>query len=222
MKKIVLFVVSGAIALGIAWHLFTDGTTDLRDAGRKAKQAAQDAVISGAAPDDVAALAMKVINMTQGENGVELWRLKADWGNMLRNKDTMELEKPNFTYYMPPDNEEINITANKGEIEQELQKIRFVDSVVATYGNRTLHAPVTEYTGKAKEVLFPEGAMFMGESMTGKADKVVWHLGSKIIEASGNVNMTFTNDTEILPGRKPDEGRTPPANGAAQAADAQG
>ena len=81
---------------------------------------------------------MKAINLTQGEHGAELWRLKADWGNMRRRDNVKELEKPKFTYYMPPDNAELQVASNKGEIYQDIQEIRFVDDVVATFGERSI------------------------------------------------------------------------------------
>ncbi|MCC8194545.1 MAG: hypothetical protein LIP28_07870 [Deltaproteobacteria bacterium] len=118
MKKII-GALGVLLALGVGWYIFTDGTMSLGAAKKKLVQKAQDAVVSNADPEDVAALAMKAINLTQGEHGAELWRLKANWGNMRRKDNVMELEKPDFTYYMPPDNKAIFIVGDKGEIEQE-------------------------------------------------------------------------------------------------------
>lgn len=214
MKKTVGIASIIAIAVSVGWYFFTDGAMSLNAAKRNIKQAAQDVVVAaGASPEDVAALAVKTINMTQGENGIELWRLKADWGNMRRNDDIMELEKPKFTYYMPPDNAEVTIASDKGEIDQEAQKIRFVANVVATLDGRVATAPLVIYQGKTREMVFPDGVEFSGAGISGKANRVVWRLQDKVIEAVGGIDMFF-EDGEGAAVSQPETGKPSPANGA--------
>ncbi len=193
MKK-VFGALGVLIAFGIAWYVFFDGGLSINTAQKQLAQKAQDAVITNASPEEVAALAVKAINLTQGENGVELWRLKANWGNMRRRDNVMELEKPNFTYYMPPDNKVITVTSNKGDIEQEEQKIRFVDSVVATYDGRLLHTSELLYFGKPREIVCPRGGRVTGEGYEGSANRIVWRMHEQIIEATGDVDVSFDND----------------------------
>ena len=192
MKKIASIAVFFTLVLCVGLYIFTDGAMSLNAVKQQVKRAAQDAVISGnAAPEDVAALAVKAITMTQGEKGFELWRLKADWGNMRRNDDIMELEKPKFIYYMPPDNLEIQISSNKGEIDQENQKIRFVDDVLAFFGEQSAATTLVVYLGKSREMVFPAGARIAGKNFTGTAERIVWRLPEEIIEATGGVDITF-------------------------------
>ncbi|SBV93957.1 exported hypothetical protein [uncultured delta proteobacterium] len=218
MKKI-LGALSVFIALGIAWYIFSDGGLNLGAAKKQIVQTAQDAVVSNAAPEDVAALALKAISLTQGEHGAELWRLKADWGNMRRRDNVMELEKPHFTYYMPPDNKAVTITSSKGEIEQEEQKIRFIDSVVATYDGRTLHAPEMLYFGKSRELVCPQGGRVEGEGYEGSANRIVWRVNEQIIESLGNVDVSFENDIFTT---QPEDAGTPGAHKRPGAKNAQG
>lgn len=198
MKKVVSIAVLVAVAAGIGWYLFTGGAMSLDAAKKQFKRAARDAVVSSSAsPEDVAALAVKAVDMTQGEKGFELWRLKADWGSIRRNDDIMELEKPKFTYYMPPDNVELKITSDKGEIEQEDQRIRFMDNVRAMFGERTVTANLILYEGKNRQVIFPTGAHITGASFDGTADRVVWRLQDQVVEATGDVDITFKNDQDV-------------------------
>ena len=201
MKKIV-GALCAFIALGVAWYIFTDGTLSMQAAKKQLVQKAQDAIVSNANPEDVAALAMKAINLTQGEHGVELWRLKAEWGNMRRRDNIMELEKPRFTYYMPPDSKAVIIVSDKGEIEQETQKIRFIDSVVATYEDRTLRAPEILYFGKSREIVCPQGGEVNGDGYDGSANRIVWRMNDAIIEAFGDVVVSFENDI-VTPSTSP-------------------
>lgn len=214
MKKIFLSVCIAA-ALFVAWYMYTDGTMSLKAARKKIVKEAQEAVVQGASPEDVAALAMKAINMTQGEHGAELWRLKAEWGNVRRKDNVMELEKPNFTYYMAPDNIPMNVTSEKGEVDQEEQIVRFIGSVVAVHQDRTVKAPVMVYSGKKRELVCPEGADMTGKDMAGTANRVVWDLNSKVLNGLGNVDMTFDNDTVLAPSGS-DEQQNTPANSGSQ------
>lgn len=205
MKKLFGAVCVLLIALGVAWYIITDGASSFNAAKKQLVEKAQDAVLNKATPEEVAALAMKAITMTQGEQGMEIWRLKASWGNVRRKDSVMELEKPMFTYYMPPDNKAVTILSDKGDVEQEEQKIRFLDSVVATYEDKTLFAPEMHYVGKARDVICPRGARVVGLGYEGTANEIVWHMNDQIITAFGNIDVTFESDADIFKSRQEPE-----------------
>jgi len=220
MKKF-FGVVCVFIAMGVACYFYFGKSVNPASIKKQIVQEAQDAVLNNADPEDIAALAMKTIQLTQGEHGAELWRLKADWGNMRRKDNVMELEKPSFAYYMPPDNKVVTIVANKGEIEQEEQKIRFIDSVVITYEGRTLHAPEVIYFGKPREIICPQGGMVQGqEGYEGSAARnIVWYMKNQIIEAVGDIAVSFDNDLFTA---QPDDPETPPAEDFSSSENTQG
>ncbi len=201
MKKLI-GALCAFIVLFIAWYLFTGGELSFDAAKKQIVRQAQDAIIKTADPEDVAALAMRAITLTQGEHGAELWRLKAEWGNMRRRDNIMELEKPRFTYYMPPDNKPVEITSEKGDIAQEEQIIQFIDSVVATYEGKILRAPQMTYYGKQREIVCPRGGDIQGEGYVGSADKIVRHVNEQEIEATGNVDFTYESEQDILAPRR--------------------
>lgn len=208
MKKIFIALLC-LVVPGAAWYIFTDGAMTLEGARQKLLRKARGVVTSANIPsEDVAALAMKAIEMTQGEHGAEIWRLKAEWGNMRRNDEIMELEKPRFTYYMPPDGKAVVVVSDKGEINQDDQIVRFITNVVATHENRTVLAPLMVYAGKTRQVTCPQGGRVASPSLEGTADRIVWRLQDKILEGLGNVDMTFRDDTDTAtPPAQPEAGR---------------
>lgn len=210
MRKITVVLLLFLVAVFTAWFIFSDGTMSLEATRKKLLEKATDAVAENADPGDVAALALKAINLTQGEKGVELWRLKADWGNMRRSDNIMELEKPKFTYYMPPNNDEVHIASLKGDIDQRGQQIRFLDSVVITHADRTLTSDRVVYLGKTREMVFPDGALISSEDFDGKAARVVWLLNDKVITATGGIDITFKDVEKEQPVSTPtSSARTP-------------
>lgn len=206
MKKLFGAACVFLIAIVVAWYIIADGTSIFKAAKKQVVEKAQDAILNNTSPEDVAALAMKTITMTQGEQGMELWRLKADWGNMRRRDNVMELEQPRFTYYMPPDNRAVLILSDKGDIAQEEQRIRFLNSVVATYDDKTLLAPEMHYVGKARDVICPRGGRIIGQGYEGSADNIVWHMNDHMITAFGNIDVTFESDADIVrPRQEPED-----------------
>ncbi len=220
MTKSRFFFVACLLLLvgGAAWY-YLFGTSDFDQAKKNLKESAQNAVLSNAKPEDVAALAVKAIEMKQGEHGVELWRLKAEWGNVRQEGGLLELKKPKFTYLMPPDNAELQVTSEQGEVNQTTKIIRFIQSVVVTQGNNTLRAPIMVYNGTAKTLLFPQGAEFDGRGVEGTAANALWRLNDRVIDASDGVDMTWERavDLTAVPrqhrnGTKPHSNSTAPAS----------
>lgn len=210
MKKSVGVLIGLVILAVVAWYLLTNGEMTFGSAKKKLMETAQDVVAANAAPEDVAALAMKAINLTQGEKGLELWRLKAEWGNLRRRDNIMELEKPRFTYYMPSDGTALTVHSASGDISQEEQKIRFVDSVVATYEENTLLAPEMIYMGKSREIICPRGGRVNGRGFWGSAETINWQMSNNILEASGSVDVFL--DNEMFAREKgPEKTQTQPA-----------
>ena len=199
MKNRVLVLAAAFVVLGgLIWWLFFKPLS-LDTVKEELKEKAEDLAQGKGKSDDLAALAVKAINLTQGEQGVELWRLKAEWGNMRREGGLLELEKPKFTYYMPPHNEEVRVSAETGDVNQASKLIRFRTNVLAHYGNNTIKGALMEYNGTAKVLTFPEGAVFEGPGMSGEAPLVTWVLEKQLIKADGGVNMTWQGDRP-LPG----------------------
>ncbi|WP_051257665.1 LPS export ABC transporter periplasmic protein LptC [Desulfovibrio cuneatus] len=132
--------------------------------------------------------ALESINMKQGEGGLELWRLKAHWANIRHEDNVIVVEKPKLDYALSgSDNKHLFINSLKGEIDQAAQTIHFLGDVDAQYEKNTIYGPTLVYNGTAHTMSFPEPSRFVGEDMQGSADKIVWLMPTRIIEAQGNV-----------------------------------
>ncbi|GHV51041.1 hypothetical protein FACS1894168_2920 [Deltaproteobacteria bacterium] len=197
MKKM-NFVWFLCVIAGIAWYVFSDGTFSAQQIKQKFIKEAKEVIAENASTGDIAALAMRAISLTQGEHGAALWRLKAEWGKMRRADDIMDLEMPKFTYYMSPDDTELTLVSRKGEIDQKEQLILFIDDVVVVYEGRRLDAPFMRYLGKTKEMVCPQGAKVTGKDMAGSADSLVWNLQEQVLQAFGNVDVTFESERDNL------------------------
>lgn len=202
-----------ALAGFALWYFYAGGTLNLDAMKKRIVKEAQEAVAQKTAPDDVAALAMKAINLTQGEHGAELWRLKAEWGNVRRRDDIMELEKPKFMYYMAPDNLPLSVTSEKGELDQKKRIVKFIGSVVTTYQDRVVNAPIMVYSDTTRELTFPDSATLRSANMTGSADSFVWNLNEKKLTGFGNVNVSFDNNAAVAPAGRGSGHKTPAKNG---------
>ena len=132
--------------------------------------------------------ALESINMKQGEGGLELWRLKAHWANIRHEDNVIVVEKPKLDYVLSAnDNKHLFINALKGEVDQTAQTIHFLGDVDAQYEKNTISGPALVYNGTARTMSFTEPSNFSGEDMQGSADKIVWLMTSRMIEAQGNV-----------------------------------
>lgn len=211
-QRVLVFCTILAVAGGLVWWLFFKPLS-LDAVKEELKEKAQGVAKGMAKADDLAALAVKAIDLKQGEHGIELWRLKAEWGNMRREGGLLELEKPNFTYYMQPHNEEVRVKAETGDVNQVSKLIRFRTNVQAYYDHNTISGPLMIYNGTGKVLTFPEGAVFGGPGMAGEAPMVTWILNEQLIKADGGVTMTWEGDRPLPGGKssKKQDGITPPS-----------
>lgn len=144
-------------------------------------------------------LLLKTMEITQGEKGLRLWRLETTWANMDKEDGLITVQKPRLVYYMPPDNKELVVTSEHGDVDQTAGILRFVSNVNATFEGRTVTGNLLVYNGTSRSMTFPDGGRFTGAGMQGSADKVVWQMGKNEIEAESNVHVIFES------GRSPGE-----------------
>jgi lipopolysaccharide assembly outer membrane protein LptD (OstA) len=163
------------------------------------------AMESATKDSDSVSLALKAITLSQGEGGLEVWRLKASWAGMTQEEGRITVEKPRLTYYMPPDNKELYVTANTGDIDQKNRILRFVGDVVASLNDRSLTGALLVYNGTAKTMTFPDGALFQEPGMTGGAQHVTWHVDDRTVTAEGDVNVLFDRSPAEMPGASEQE-----------------
>ncbi len=217
LKRLVLaaLLAAGVIAAWFLWldpYFWDKGGGAEHDTAAPAKTPVPGAANATLAENDSGlSLSLKSIDLFQGEGGFEVWRLKAEWASMQKKGGKIFVEKPKLVYLMPPDNRELFVTADKGDIDQQEQILRFIDNVFAYQGNNTLRGPLLVYNGTAKTMTFPDGGEFSGKGSSGSAPFVIWSMHSNTVEASGGVTVHFEGTPELFPNEEAGEPRAAPA-----------
>lgn len=131
-------------------------------------------------------LALKSITLSQGEGGIEIWRLKAEWANLRKQDNLIQVDTPRLSYFLE-DGKVMYVASDKGDVEQKKQLLRFIDHVRVTLDEKQLTGPLLIYNGEDKSMTMPQGGVFTDPGIEGSARLFVWHIDSKIIEAEGDV-----------------------------------
>lgn len=136
-------------------------------------------------------LALKGINLVQGEKGLELWRLKATWASLREEGGQIDVEMPDMVYRVGDAEMPLHVTANKGNVAQNQQFLRLWENVVCTYDDYTLRAPLMTYDGKSRTMTFPDGAHVENAKTKGFAHMLRWDLNTNIIEGLEGVTISW-------------------------------
>lgn len=143
------------------------------------------------AMEEAVGLALKGINLVQGENGLELWRLKASWASLREEGGQIDVEMPDMVYRVGDAETPLHVTANKGNVSQHQQVLRLWEGVVCTYDEYTLRATLMTYDGKTRTMTFPEGVHVESAKTKGFAHVLTWNLDSNIIEGLNGVTISW-------------------------------
>lgn len=154
---------------------------------------ALETAMSGEAPssstlEEAVGVAMKGIELVQGEKGIELWRLKATWAQLRQSNNIIDVDKPDLVYQMDG-GKQVRIVAQKGEVQQQVQLVRMWDDVHATHERHELFASLMVYNGTSRTMYFPEGARMAGQSMSGNATKLEWDVAADVLRGSDGVSL---------------------------------
>ncbi|MDR2668787.1 MAG: LPS export ABC transporter periplasmic protein LptC [Desulfovibrio sp.] len=136
-------------------------------------------------------LALKSISLSQGEGGMELWRLKAEWAGLQKSDDLFVVEKPRLTYFMKEDGKVMHVSSDNGTIEQKMRIIRFIENVHITQDDKSFDGDLLVYNGTQKSMNFPGGGTFSGKGLSGRAETITWFLDRRQVTAEGDVAVYF-------------------------------
>ena len=145
-----------------------------------------NATQSGNPLEEVAGLAIKGINLFQGNKGLELWRLKASWAHMSQNGDTIDVDKPVVRYALGegsasnPDDDVLDVQAQLGRITDNQRFLTLWDDVVITSSRMN-------YDANKRLMTFPEGAALESPTASGTAAFFTWDLAANEMHGSGGV-----------------------------------
>ncbi|NHZ48778.1 LPS export ABC transporter periplasmic protein LptC [Nitratidesulfovibrio liaohensis] len=138
--------------------------------------------------EEAVGVAMKGIELVQGEKGIELWRLKATWAQLRQSNNIIDVDSPDIVYQMDG-GKQVRILAKKGEVQQQAQMMRMWDDVHATHDRHELFARLMVYNGTSRTMYFPEGARIEGQSLSGNATRLEWDMTNDVLRGSDGVSM---------------------------------
>ena len=195
-RPLLLLLCLAVVASGICFfaeHFYSDQPSEEdRDF-----QSSQNATIAKSA-EETLDQSLRSISLSQGEGGFEIWRLKAEWANVLQQGDRILVEKPKLTYFdKDNENKPLYVNSDKGDIEQKGQILRFVNNVSIMQEDRRLEGELLIYNGTAKTMIFPHGGNFNGTDMNGTADQIVWDIDKKLIIGTGGVRVSFGLQSDV-------------------------
>lgn len=151
-------------------------------------------------------LAIRGITLNEGENGFELWRLRADWATLREEIDKVDLSSPHVRYHMgertnntEAPSDYLDVTALSGLIEEDNSRITLRGDVRAEHDANILTGPEAVFLNNTRILTFPEGADLNGPTLSGTAKLLRWNVSTNILEGEGGVSMTWTPRDDAAP-----------------------
>lgn len=166
--------------------------------------------------EEVVGLAIKNINLFQGNKGVELWRLKASWAHLSQNGDTIDVDSPKIRYALgessvsDPLSDILMVESDKGRITDNQRFLTLWENVVVTRFEDVLTGPRMNYDGTTRTMVFPEGAALDSPTASGTAEVFTWDLAKNELYGTNGVLVV------LKPRQSPEKtSATPTASGGA-------
>lgn len=147
--------------------------------------------LEGEDANEAVTIAMKALSLSQGEQGFESWRLKANVASLKQDSGIIIAEYPNITYFRNENGKPVYVTAHFGEIDQEKQVMTLWDNVHITTDGKTLISSRMQYDDRKRVLTMPEPIKITTEDLVGTAKTASMDLASNVIEAHGDVIVEF-------------------------------
>lgn len=149
--------------------------------------------------EEAVGLALKGVELVQGEKGVELWRLKATWAALRQEKGVIDVDSPDIIYKVGKTEEPLRVIAPKGEVRDNQSFIRLWDKVTCTYRDYVLDGTLMTYNSTSRLMIFPEGAVIVGATSRGNATRLSWNLATNVIEGEDGVVVHWSRADAAAP-----------------------
>lgn len=158
-----------------------------------AKDKVEEVILEKALNDqeDLANIVFKMFSLTQGEGGLEAWRLKAEVASVRKDSGLIHVEAPRITYFTRPDNEEIQVSAAQGVVDQGERNMELWPDVLVVKDGNTLKTTKMVYNGAEHMLIFPDELIVESNDILGKAHEASWNLQANVFEAWGGVAIHF-------------------------------
>jgi len=159
------------MALAANWY-FTSGG---RQAGTEEREQAVQAE-------------MREVTFLHGEQGAEVWRLKAVEARLGQNRDVVALSEPDIRYFLE-DNQTLSASSAKGRYNRNNRTAAFWPEVSGSYGAVRFTAGRMEYAGSSENIVLSEGVHVTRGNASIRSSRARLEIGTE--------RVIFSQDAEV-------------------------
>jgi len=136
------------------------------------------------------------LRQTAMKNGIKEWRLEAESATLVEKEQTVLLSKPDVVFFMQ-DGENVHLTAQKGIIYTDSNRIDVSGQVSAQTQDYQFHTEAMHYDPGKKELRADVPVALSGQSFTLNAAAMTMNLETNTTCFEGNVKGTISEDIQL-------------------------
>lgn len=139
--------------------------------------------------DDAVRIAVKGIVLTQGEGGLESWRLNATSASVDQENGLVSVTSPKITYFFKDQPKNLYIDSEKGVVQQSKNIVTLEGNVKVVQDDNLLLTSKAVYDGNSRTLNLPEALEFFNPMFAGSANTATWNVDNNILTATDQVNV---------------------------------
>lgn len=150
--------------------------------------------LGGLATDMEIDMAATDVELSHGDQGKLIWRLRAEGARYDQEKSLVLVQAPTIAYFPRPGDGELRVSAPQGSVDQRTSLVTLWPNVAAIYKNTSLTADQIVYDGKGllkatgNAVVRQEGVELTAPVMCYDLDKRLFVADGGVIIESGTGN----------------------------------
>lgn len=141
--------------------------------------------LGGLATDVEIDMAAKGVELSHGDQGRLIWRLRAQGATYDQDKGLVLVQAPEIAYFTSPE-DDLRVSAPQGSVDQKMSAVTLGPIVIANYKNISLTANQVMYDGKGLLKAMGE-AVVRQEGVTLTAPVMSYDLDKRLFVAEGGV-----------------------------------
>ncbi len=179
-RHIILLLVAAAVATAmIHSYVSNRAVTEIRQAVRKGQMG----------PESAVDLSLRGVELTQGEQGEEVWKLKARGAWYEQAGGVIQVSQPEIIYYLRSDRSELLVRSSRGVVSQQDRLARLWENVEIERNGGSIRSDLLIYNGTDHTLNMPGEARFDGPDLYGTASGVTVYLNDNVLRAEGGVDV---------------------------------
>ncbi|MDR2050350.1 MAG: LPS export ABC transporter periplasmic protein LptC [Deltaproteobacteria bacterium] len=165
-----------------------------------------------AASDESSDMDITGLEIHQGEDGRELWNLRATRAVMAQQDGDIVAENPFLTYYIREsastgagasfsssgqEEETVTVQSGSGDVNQRENRIRFAGDVVVKRKEDVLYTNLLIYEGQDRSMFCPETSTLIRPGLRGESAELLWNLADNVLFGKNGVSITLETERRI-------------------------